>query len=145
MVNKVRYHATPRLLTASDKLTLPQPKEPKPAPSTSNVPATPAQPAASTPAAPPARAAQPTSQAAAPATPTPARTAGATDAGALNDPSSLMLGEQRAEAIANMEAMGFERSQIDAAMRAAFNNPDRAVEYLLTVSLPLAGLAGLLY
>ncbi len=43
------------------------------------------------------------------------------------------MGEQRAEAIANMEAMGFERSQIDAAMRAAFYNPERAVEYLLGV------------
>lgn len=45
------------------------------------------------------------------------------------------MGPERAEAIANMEAMGFERSQIEAAMRAAFNNPDRAVEYLLTVSV----------
>jgi UV excision repair protein RAD23 len=45
------------------------------------------------------------------------------------------MGSQRTEAIANMEAMGFERSQIEAAMRAAFNNPDRAVEYLLTVCL----------
>lgn len=44
------------------------------------------------------------------------------------------MGAERAEAIANMEAMGFERSQIESAMRAAFNNPDRAVEYLLTVS-----------
>jgi Holliday junction resolvasome RuvABC DNA-binding subunit len=43
------------------------------------------------------------------------------------------MGAARAEAIANMEAMGFERSQIEAAMRAAFNNPDRAVEYLLSV------------
>jgi UV excision repair protein RAD23 len=41
------------------------------------------------------------------------------------------MGEQRAAAIAGMEAMGFERDQIDAAMRAAFFNPDRAVEYLL--------------
>lgn len=46
------------------------------------------------------------------------------------------MGAERAEAISNMEAMGFERAQIEAAMRAAFNNPDRAVEYLLTVGLP---------
>lgn len=41
------------------------------------------------------------------------------------------MGEQRNAAIANMEAMGFPRSDIDRAMRAAFFNPDRAVEYLL--------------
>jgi len=43
------------------------------------------------------------------------------------------MGAERAETIANLEAMGFERAQIDAAMRAAFYNPERAVEYLLTV------------
>lgn len=45
----------------------------------------------------------------------------------------MAMGAARTEVIANMEAMGFERSQIDAAMRAAFFNPDRAVEYLLNV------------
>lgn len=42
------------------------------------------------------------------------------------------MGEQRNAAIANMEAMGFPRAEIDRAMRAAFFNPDRAVEYLLS-------------
>jgi UV excision repair protein RAD23 len=44
------------------------------------------------------------------------------------------MGGERAEAIANMESMGFPRAEIDRAMRAAFFNPDRAVEYLLSVS-----------
>jgi UV excision repair protein RAD23 len=70
--------------------------------------------------------------AAPPATPTPARGAEAeASAATFNDPNALTTGAQRAEAIANMEAMGFERSQIEAAMRAAFYNPDRAVDYLL--------------
>jgi UV excision repair protein RAD23 len=43
------------------------------------------------------------------------------------------MGAQREEAISNLEAMGFERSQIEVAMRAAFFNPDRAVDYLLNV------------
>jgi UV excision repair protein RAD23 len=45
----------------------------------------------------------------------------------------MAMGAERAAMIANMESMGFERSQIEAAMRAAFFNPDRAVEYLLNV------------
>lgn len=111
--------------------------KPKPAPapaaesSSAAPPATPAQGSASTPAPPPAPAQAAAPAAAAPATPTPARTAPA-GATAPLDANALAVGQQRDEAIANMEAMGFERSQINAAMRAAFYNPERAVEYLLT-------------
>jgi UV excision repair protein RAD23 len=62
-----------------------------------------------------------------PATPSPATN----ESSRFNDPSALTLGDERAAAISNMEAMGFPRADIDRAMRAAFFNPDRAVEYLL--------------
>ncbi|KAK5107562.1 hypothetical protein LTR62_001005 [Meristemomyces frigidus] len=92
-------------------------------------PSTPAPASVSTPVAPAAPAAAPPSSAAQPpATPSPAP---AGNAPSFNDPSALAMGSQGAEAIANMEAMGFPRDQIDRAMRAAFFNPDRAVEYLL--------------
>ncbi|KAK3504457.1 XPC-binding domain-containing protein [Neurospora crassa] len=114
----------------------PKTTAPKPAESSSSA-AAPATPAAAAPAstpAPPAAPAASSVAAAAPSTPTPARTAAAPEvapAAGARDANALAMGEQRAEAIANMEAMGFERSQIDAAMRAAFFNPERAVEYLL--------------
>ncbi|KAG7419236.1 XPC-binding domain-containing protein [Fusarium sp. MPI-SDFR-AT-0072] len=109
----------------------PKPKpEPKAAES-SAPPATPAQAVANTPAAPAAPAQSSSHRAAVPATPTPQRSVDAGTGAQAEEPSGLAMGSQRTEAIANMEAMGFERSQIEAAMRAAFNNPDRAVEYLL--------------
>lgn len=45
--------------------------------------------------------------------------------------TGLAIGAERSAQIAELESMGFERTQIDAAMRAAFYNSERAVEYLL--------------
>ncbi|KAI1448460.1 UV excision repair protein Rad23 [Annulohypoxylon stygium] len=103
--------------------------KPKPTPaaaaaSSSAPPETPARSVAATPAAPAAPAHTSTAAAAVPATPSPAPATG----GMSGD---MAMGAARADVIANMEAMGFERSQCEAALRAAFYNPDRAVEYLL--------------
>ena len=70
-----------------------------------------------------------------PTTPSPAPTSQAqsNDPIRFNDPSALTMGSERDAAIANMESMGFARADIDRAMRAAYFNPDRAVEYLLSV------------
>lgn len=93
-----------------------------PAPATTSTPAAPA-----APAAPSAPAAGVTSQA--PATPSPAG-AGAADV-SFGDPSALAMGTQAEGVVAQMEAMGFERPDIQRALRAAFFNPDRAIDYLL--------------
>lgn len=47
--------------------------------------------------------------------------------------SFTVTGQQYESAIQNMVEMGFEREQVIKAMRASFNNPDRAVEYLFSV------------
>lgn len=110
--------------------------QPKAAPATSSSaskpPSTPTPATAQTPAPPaaPLPASNPTSNP--PATPTPAGPASTGNENeSFNDPSALALGAQRDAAITNMESMGFPRTDIDRAMRAAFYNPDRAVEYLL--------------
>ena len=70
-----------------------------------------------------------------PSTPSPAGvTQSAGNIGTPSAPGGLAMGAERAAQIAEMEAMGFERSQIDLAMRAAFFNGERAIEYLLNVS-----------
>lgn len=52
----------------------------------------------------------------------------------FGDQSSFLAGPHLHSAIENMVEMGFPRDQVMKAMRASFNNPDRAVEYLTTVS-----------
>ncbi|KAL8843130.1 MAG: hypothetical protein Q9170_000260 [Blastenia crenularia] len=110
--------------------------KPKAAPASSSssakAPSTPAPSTAQTPAQPAAPAQTSNLTTDAPATPSPAPAAStATEAGNFNDPSALTLGPQRDAAVQNMESMGFPRAEIDRAMRAAYFNPDRAVEYLL--------------
>ncbi|KAJ6096838.1 UV excision repair protein (RadW) [Penicillium sp. IBT 16267x] len=111
-------------------------KQPKAASSASaQAPSTPAaRVPAATPAAPPAPAPAAASAPAVPATPSPADrgTQPASRDAAFNDPSALAMGSAAEGAVTQMEAMGFARSDIDRAMRAAFFNPDRAIEYLLT-------------
>lgn len=46
--------------------------------------------------------------------------------------STFAVGTEREATIQNIMEMGYERLQVEAALRAAFNNPHRAVEYLLT-------------
>jgi len=47
----------------------------------------------------------------------------------------LVTGQAYEQAVNNLIEMGFERDQVIKAMRASFNNPDRAAEYLMTVKL----------
>ncbi|CEM08008.1 unnamed protein product [Vitrella brassicaformis CCMP3155] len=102
-------------------------------------------PASTAPAAPPAAPQAPSTETSAqqpaqqPTEQQQQQTAGTTegaggDAGTSYDQaaSALITGQNLESAIQNIVDMGFDRAQVQLAMRAAFNNPDRAVEYLMT-------------
>lgn len=122
--------------------------EPKPAASTSTAapaaPSTPAAAAPSAPVAPVAPAAPAPAAAAAPQPPnapilTPAQAAPvpapAQSTRAFDDENAFVTGAELQSTVQNMMEMGFERDQVMRALRASYNNPDRAVEYLFNVRL----------
>ncbi|KAI6040332.1 hypothetical protein EDC04DRAFT_2567318 [Pisolithus marmoratus] len=116
----------------------------KPKPNFSAAPSAPvATPAAATssaptppvPAATPASAPAPAAPSPAPApdpVPAPASSPASTSPAQPQEARSFLTGDALQAAINNMMEMGFERDQVMRAMRASFNNPERAVEYLMT-------------
>ncbi|KAG1775419.1 hypothetical protein EV702DRAFT_1118674 [Suillus placidus] len=108
----------------------PTPAQPPPVIASTSTP----QPEAAAPAPAPAPAV-PQVLAPAPAAPAPVASSAPSAAPAaapVTADGSFLTGEALQSTISNMVEMGFEREQVVRALRASFNNPDRAVEYLMT-------------
>ncbi|KAG9316587.1 ubiquitin-related domain-containing protein [Chiua virens] len=65
-----------------------------------------------------------------PSAPAPAPAAASTTQTTGSGPASFLSGDVLQSTIQNMMEMGFERDAVVRALRASFNNPERAVEYL---------------
>jgi len=90
-----------------------------------------ASPAAASPAAASPAAASPA--AASPAVASPAAAPAEASGGAPAGDASFVRGDALETTVQNMMEMGFEREHVVRCLRAAFNNPERAVEYLFNV------------
>ena len=67
--------------------------------------------------------------------PTAAPTEASSEAATSTLGTSFLSGEALQTTIRNMEEMGFPKDQVLRALRASYNNPERAVEYLFSVRI----------